>query len=344
MTGDGMNHIDVIERKNKQGSLIDFDVAVDGKALPKLLDFLTNNSPDEKLNSFLKPFSDLMPAWSYDIDFEGDIRFVWNVLNMDKAPVPLFLCEEDADFSCIVIVVDVEKTEDFVYWNRIGYVNHDNENLDDEIRRGILYTETYTDEDWEKYGDNIALEEIGSDKWHKWIGENWSEELFRRRINYTLPYYKAEGNVTWFLETDWEFDRLEYDSMLKKYLTMQRLKRADYYLNTSKDKMTPTVFAKVAASFLPDGEKILEEHYKDYGEVLLHVLASEAITEPFIDLVKDKRSSDHELDLYLKALKLMLQNGDEDVLNALNVTVYERLCDEKEAFLKRGINIAALIP
>ena len=108
--------------------------------------------------------------------------------------------------------------------------------------------------------------------------------------------------------------------------------------------MNPEMFAKAIASFLPNGEKLLEDHYIDYGELLLHVLTSEMISEPFIDLIKDKRSSDHELNLYQKAIKLMLQNGDEDVLNALYVTVYERLCDEKEAFQKRGISIDQLIP
>ena len=108
MIGDGMNHIDVVERKTEQGSLIDFDVAIDGKALPKLLDSLTEKCIDETVKSFLKPFSDLIPAWSFNLDSEGDVRFVWKVLDLEKAPVPILLCEEDADFSCIVIVVDVE--------------------------------------------------------------------------------------------------------------------------------------------------------------------------------------------------------------------------------------------
>ena len=40
----------------------------------------------------------------------------------------------------------------------MGYVIHDNEEFEEEKRSGILCLEAYSDEDWEKYGDNIALE------------------------------------------------------------------------------------------------------------------------------------------------------------------------------------------
>ncbi len=66
-----------------------------------------------------------------------------------------------------------------------------------------LCTEAYTDEDWEKYGDNIALEKVDSEYWLQWVSDNWAEELYRRRMNYTLPYYKSEGSITWFADTDW---------------------------------------------------------------------------------------------------------------------------------------------
>ena len=134
-----MNHIEVIERKFEPSGAIDYDVAIDGMPLPELLDRNTENTIDERLSSFIKPFMTLFPAWSFDLDWEGDIRFVWDVLNMEKAPVPILMCEDDADFSCIVVVVDVEKTKDYVYWNRIGYVNHDNESFEDEKLHGMGY-------------------------------------------------------------------------------------------------------------------------------------------------------------------------------------------------------------
>ena len=70
----------------------------------------------------------------------------------------------------------------------------------------------------------------------------------------------------------------------------------------------------------------------------------EAINEPFIKLVTSKAANELELKLYEDAIRIMLLRGEEDVLNALYVSVYERLCDEKEAFENNGINIDTLIP
>ena len=340
-----MNHIEVFERKFEPSGAIDYDVAIDGMPLPELLDRNTENTIDERLSSFIKPFMTLFPAWSFDLDWEGDIRFVWDVLNMEKAPVPILMCEDDADFSCIVVVVDVEKTKDYVYWNRIGYVNHDNESFEDEKLHGILFTEAYSDEDWEKYGDNIALEDVDSDNWCQWISDNWEEELYRRRMNYTLPYYRKEGSITWFMETDWEFARSEYEEMLDKYHVLQRIKRAEDYLkeDTGK-KISGSDCAKVLSEILPNGKRILDNHYKEYNELLLHVFVCEAINEPFIKLIRSGTSSDLEIEIYKDAIKIMLLRGSEDVLNALYVSVYERLLDEKDAFESRGINIDLLIP
>lgn len=77
--------------------------------------------------------SDEIPEKAHEMNLnryeKGDVRFMWKVISMDSAVLPLLLCEEDLDFSCIVIVGEVEKTKDFVCWNRIGYVLHDNENV-----------------------------------------------------------------------------------------------------------------------------------------------------------------------------------------------------------------------
>ena len=77
------------------------------------------------------------------------------------------------------------------------------EDVEKEKRSGILCLEAYSDKDWEKYGDNIALENTTSDLWNEWITENWEEELYRRRINYTLPYYETEGKVCWLQDLNW---------------------------------------------------------------------------------------------------------------------------------------------
>ncbi len=189
---------------------------IDGKSLPEYLGEWAEETQDKYLKEF-GWFTGMCPAWSKKIDWPGDIRFVWKLIEMDSAILPLLLCEEDTDFSCVVIVAEVERAETTVRWKRIGYVRHENENFEEEKRSGILCVEAYSQEDWDKYGDNIALEDVDSPIWCEWISENWEEELYRRRMNYTLPYYQTEGNICWIKKVDWEFYREEYDKMVEEY-------------------------------------------------------------------------------------------------------------------------------
>ena len=89
--------------------------------------------------------------------------------------------------------------------------------LQQELCSGILHLESYTEEDWEKYGDNIALEQPRSEAWKRWISENWDEELFRRRMNGTLLYYQNEKHIVWLKEPGWVFDREAYESCVEIY-------------------------------------------------------------------------------------------------------------------------------
>ena len=72
--------------------------------------------------------------------------------------VPILVCEDDCDLSCIVILARIRKTGNLVFWEKLGRLTHENEDFNLEKRSGILCLEAYTDEDWEQYGDNIACE------------------------------------------------------------------------------------------------------------------------------------------------------------------------------------------
>ena len=183
---------------------------IDGRPLYEYLKEWANG--DEQL--LYKPDM-LAISWTDDYDFEGDSRFMKFVLAQDKAITPILSCPDDFDFSCSVVVADVEKRDDVVIWRRIGSVNHSKENLEEEKRHGILYLNSYTDEDWEKYGDSIALEEVDSSAWYDWIGKNWTEELYRRRINYTFPQYQDEENIDWIAECNFVFNRKDYDRLVE---------------------------------------------------------------------------------------------------------------------------------
>lgn len=160
----------------------------------------------------IAPVDDLAFAWNAEYDYEGDARFMAFLLRQDKGNLPLLLCPEDCDFSCVVIIAEVEKTADFVYWKRIGKINHSIETFEEEKAHGIAYVEAYSDEDWIKYHDP-DLHDVHSDKWLEWISANWSEELFRRRINYTYPSYQDDRNIDWIYECSWCFDRKQYDEL-----------------------------------------------------------------------------------------------------------------------------------
>ena len=186
---------------------------IDGNPLYEYIDKWIEGN--EELLQVVSPTNELAICWSDEYDFKGDSEFVRFALNQNKAIIPILLCPDDFDFSCIVIVVDVDKQEDKVRWKRIGLVDHSGESFEKEKRSGILYTETYSEEDSLRYGDNIAFAQVDSDEWCKWISDNWDEELFRRRINYTFLYYQNEKNIIWFADCNFEFDRKEYDSTVE---------------------------------------------------------------------------------------------------------------------------------
>lgn len=331
------NHINIKKATTIYGHKY-FIWDIDGKSLPEYLQSWASDFPDDRRVKGMAPFSDLWPAWTKSLDWEGDVRFVWKVIELDKAVLPLLLCPDDGDFCCIVVVAEAEKTEDFVYWRKVGFVLHDREDFAEEKRSGILKLEAYSDEDWEKYGDNIALEEVNSPAWCQWISENWAEELYRRRMNYTLPYYQAEGNVFWLKETDWAFDRCEYESMVEEYWELETLEQLERF-NPGK-KLTVRECASLICSLTRYGREALEEHLRDYQDILLHIFASENISEPLLCLLKSESAPEHSIRIYCKAIEVMWQYGDEAVVNVVDVTILEHLSDESDLWKKFGSYIS----
>lgn len=161
----------------------------------------------------LAPVDDLALAWNTEYNYNGDARFMEYLLKQDKVNLPLLLCPDDCDFSCVVIVAEVKKTESHVYWKRIGKVNHSIELFEEEKQHGIAFVDAYTDDDWKEYNDP-ELHVVDSAKWREWISANWSEELYRRRINYTYPCYKDNRNIDWIYACNWCFDRKQYDNLV----------------------------------------------------------------------------------------------------------------------------------
>lgn len=161
----------------------------------------------------LLPTDTLAVTWNAVFDTEGDARFMRHLLTLDKLNLPILSCPEDLDFSCTVLVADIEKTYRCVYWKRIGRVNHAVERFAEEKQHGIVFTDGFSDADWETYRD-IAFLRVDSPEWREWISWNWSEELYRRRVNYTYPCYQNERNIDWIFPCNWCFDRQAYDALV----------------------------------------------------------------------------------------------------------------------------------
>lgn len=84
-----------------------------------------------------------------------------------------------------------------------------------------------------------------------------------------------------------------------------------------------------------NGHDKLEEHHKYYGEVLLHVYASEEVVNPLNDLL-DKHSDSILVDIYCRAIELMWKYGDDFVSNMVEVTLFERLSDSNKVWNRIG--------
>lgn len=194
---------------------------VDGRLITIYLDeYVKSNSP-----SYFDSFRNLLPAWNGELSLEWENDFVWELIDSnEELNVPILVCEDDCDFSCIVIVVHIRKEHDKVYWDRIGRVNHSNWKLEDEQKNGILCLTAYNDEDWEKYGDNVAKSEYGSEDYWNWVNENYYEENIRRLRNYLKPYMNNEENIEWIKDVNWEFDIKEYNTMVEKYREIKKFK------------------------------------------------------------------------------------------------------------------------
>ena len=84
----------------------------------------------------------------------------------------------------------------------------------------------------------------------------------------------------------------------------------------------------------------MEIHQKDYGDILLHLLAGSLISEPLFDLLKYHAERIADIEMYCKTIELMWKNGDDTVVNVVDVTILERLSDEECVWQRFGTFIS----
>lgn len=77
-----MNHIKLKKVMTEYGYEEDY-WCIDGKEITNYLDECIIENDDEFLKD-LKSFNGLCPAWSKELNFKGDIRFVWELIHREK--------------------------------------------------------------------------------------------------------------------------------------------------------------------------------------------------------------------------------------------------------------------
>lgn len=71
-------------------------------------------------------FDGLVPTTSGWLHDEEDERFIWRQFFLTEKGVlivPLLVCPDDQDFFCTTIVVEIERADQVVRWNRFGLNN-----------------------------------------------------------------------------------------------------------------------------------------------------------------------------------------------------------------------------
>ena len=142
-------------------------------------------------------------------------RFMkWLLTEKSDAVIPILLCDGDTDFTCLVITAKVRTENYSIFWDEIGIVKNSFDFQDPQF--GILHTDSYSDEDWEKYSD-IAFESPDSPILKSWYLHNYQEEMFRRLKNGYFPFLQNSENIKVICRPKWQFDRTAYKKMLSFY-------------------------------------------------------------------------------------------------------------------------------
>lgn len=125
---------------------------------------------------------------------------------------PLLICGDECDFSCTIVVVKVEYSENTVKWNKFGTVKKDVNFWENYRNSGIRKIENWTDNDWKKY-DSIAYDLLYDENFFdEWCSENWNEEVYRRTWGYYHKYFNDDNNINWISDINFRFELNNYVS------------------------------------------------------------------------------------------------------------------------------------
>lgn len=104
-------------------------------------------------------------------------------------------------------------------------------------------------------------------------------------------------------------------------------------------KVTKEQFANKLVELFPEKRQALVQHYEDFGELLGHIFFAEEINVSLFDLLQKNHTS-LKISTYCQFVEEMWRNGTADVVNIVDVTIAERLSDDKAVWNRFGENIS----
>ena len=91
---------------------------------------------------------------------------------------------------------------------------------------------------------------------------------------------------------------------------------------------------------IPQEQDKIKKHIEENnGEILGHIYFGDEFTNSLIDLLKENKELD-KIKNYCNFIEYMWENGDEEVLNIVDVTILESLSDDREIWNNFGKNIS----
>ena len=119
---------------------------IDGRPIVRYLNEAVSAGACPRLEVF-GSLEGLLPAWTGELVWKAENRFIWEMVDSaEDLNVPVLVCEDDCDLSCIVIMAKIRKEPGTVYWDSLGVLNLENQDFRMEKQSGILCLEAYSDQ------------------------------------------------------------------------------------------------------------------------------------------------------------------------------------------------------
>lgn len=88
---------------------------IDGRPIVRYLNEAVSAGACPRLEVF-GSLEGLLPAWTGELVWKAENRFIWELVDSSEdLNVPVLVCEDDCDLSCIVIMAKIRKEPDTVY-------------------------------------------------------------------------------------------------------------------------------------------------------------------------------------------------------------------------------------